>query len=102
MAAIAYADSFTGEPSCTGHQTRFESSTFPEMVLIPRGTICYKTMSLVGWAALLVCWFAWMYPFIFHAPHNQKRPSITLAAPTRAGLLLECLAIFIAFACRVP
>jgi len=55
---------------------------------------------IVAWLALLLCWFAWAYPFIFRAPHNQKRPSITLTAPTRAGLLLECLAIFIAFAFR--
>jgi protein-S-isoprenylcysteine O-methyltransferase Ste14 len=47
---------------------------------------------------LLACWLAWAYPFIFRAPHNQKRPSITLTGPTRAGLLLECLGIFIAFA----
>jgi protein-S-isoprenylcysteine O-methyltransferase Ste14 len=54
------------------------------------------------WAALLVSWAAWFYPFVFRAPHNQKRPSITVAAPTRAGLLLECAAILIAFFCRVP
>src|SRR3954452_4269324 len=59
-------------------------------------------MLLISWVALMVCWFAWLYPFIFRAPHNQKRPSITLAGPTRAGLFLECLAIFIAFACRMP
>src|SRR5438874_1550211 len=53
-------------------------------------------------ALLVACWFAWLYPFVFRAPHNQKRPSITLAAPTRAGLLLECSAIFIAFLCRMP
>ena len=56
----------------------------------------------IAWVALMVCWFAWLYPFLFRAPHNQKRPSITLAAPTRAGLLLECIAILIAFACRLP
>ena len=42
------------------------------------------------------------YPFIFRAPHNQKRPSITAIGPTRAGLFLESLAIFIAFVCRLP
>lgn len=50
----------------------------------------------------MVSWFAWGYPFLFRAPHVQKRPSITLIAPTRAGLLLEGIAIFIAFACRLP
>jgi len=59
-------------------------------------------MLLIAWVVLTACWFAWLYPFVFRAPHNQKRPSITLAAPTRAGLLLECSAIFIAFAFRMP
>jgi protein-S-isoprenylcysteine O-methyltransferase Ste14 len=59
-------------------------------------------MLLFAWVALMVCWFAWLYPFLFRAPHHQKRPSITLAAPTRAGLALECLAIFLAFAFRLP
>lgn len=59
-------------------------------------------MLLIGWIALMASWFAWLYPFVFRAPHNQKRPSITLATPTRAGLLLECIAIFMAFVCRLP
>ena len=59
-------------------------------------------MLLIGWVVLMVSWFAWAYPFLFRAPHNQKRPSITALGPTRAGLFLECLAIFIAFACRLP
>ena len=58
-------------------------------------------MTLIGWVALAVFWFAWGYPYLLRAPHNQRRPSITLSGPTRAGLLLECLAIFIAFACRL-
>lgn len=59
-------------------------------------------MVLICWAVLMVCWFAWAYPFIFRAPHNQKRESVILVGPTRAGLLLEGIAIFIAFACRLP
>ena len=55
-----------------------------------------------GWAVLLTSWCVWWYPFLFRAPHNQKRSSITLAGPTRAGLFLECSAILIAFAFRVP
>jgi protein-S-isoprenylcysteine O-methyltransferase Ste14 len=55
----------------------------------------------VGWAVLIASWIAWGYPFVFLAPHVQRRPSITRAGPTRAGLLLECAAIFVAFACRV-
>jgi protein-S-isoprenylcysteine O-methyltransferase Ste14 len=56
--------------------------------------------AIAGWAVLMSAWLAWAYPFIFLAPHVQKRPSITLAGPTRAGLVLECLGIFVAFACR--
>jgi len=54
------------------------------------------------WIFLVVCWSAWFYPFLFRAPHKQKRPSITLAGPTRTGLLLECLGIAIAFTMRIP
>ena len=59
-------------------------------------------MVFLSWVVLMVSWFAWGYPFLFRAPHNQKRASITAAGPTRAGLFLEALAIFIAFACRMP
>jgi protein-S-isoprenylcysteine O-methyltransferase Ste14 len=55
-----------------------------------------------GWICLTMCWLAWAYPFIFRAPHIQKRPSITVTGPTRVGLFLECLAILIAFAGRMP
>jgi len=48
-------------------------------------------------AVLGVSWVAWMYPFLFRAPHNQKRASITRKGATSAGLLLESAAIFIAF-----
>ncbi len=54
------------------------------------------------WILSLVSWAVWWYPFFFLAPHNQKRASITATGPTRAGLFLECLAIFIAFFCRLP
>lgn len=59
-------------------------------------------MLFVGWVALMVSWFSWAYPFLFRAPHNQKRPSVTAVGPTRAGLFLESVAIFIAFVCRLP
>ncbi len=59
-------------------------------------------MLLLGWLVLAVSWCAWAYPFIFLAPHNQKRPSITAIGPTRLGLFLESLAIFLAFAFRMP
>ena len=59
-------------------------------------------MLLLGWLVLAVSWCVWAYPFIFLAPHNQKRPSITAIGPTRVGLFLESLAIFLAFAFRMP
>jgi protein-S-isoprenylcysteine O-methyltransferase Ste14 len=55
-----------------------------------------------GRIVLGVCWLAWAWPYAFRAPHYQKRPSITAMAPTAAGLLLEVLAIAIAFAFRLP
>jgi len=58
-------------------------------------------MLLTGWIVHVVCWLVWAYPFIFRAPHNQKRPSITAIAPTRVGLFLESLGIFLAFAAGV-
>ncbi len=51
---------------------------------------------------LVACWAVWGYPFVFRAPHNQKRPSVTRLLPTRIGLLLECAAIFLAFDLRAP
>lgn len=59
-------------------------------------------MLVLGWAVLAVCWCVWTYPFIFRAPHNQRRPSITAIGPTRAGLLMESLAICMAFVFRRP
>jgi protein-S-isoprenylcysteine O-methyltransferase Ste14 len=59
-------------------------------------------MRQLAYAELIVFWFAWAYPFIFRAPHVQKRESITVAGPTRIGLLLECIAIALAFIFRMP
>ena len=44
----------------------------------------------------------WWYPFLFRAPHWQKRGSVTAVWPTRIGLLLECAAFLVAFCFRVP
>ena len=57
---------------------------------------------MVALVELAACWLAWWYPFVFRAPHVQKRPSITLATPTRIGLLLESAAIGMAFVFRLP
>jgi protein-S-isoprenylcysteine O-methyltransferase Ste14 len=51
---------------------------------------------------ILLCWILWAYPYIFRAPHGQKRASITAAWPTRVGLLLQCTAILLAFLFRSP
>ena len=59
-------------------------------------------MLSLRWILSAASWAVWWYPFFFMAPHNQKRPSRTVIGPTRAGLFLECLAIFIAFFCRTP
>jgi len=59
-------------------------------------------MWVISWSVLVTCWFAWMYPFLFRAPHRHDRESITEAAPTRIGLLLESAAIFMAFVFRLP
>jgi protein-S-isoprenylcysteine O-methyltransferase Ste14 len=49
---------------------------------------------------LAAAWAVWFYPFIFRAPHGQKREHITVAGPTRLGLLLECTGIAVAFVSR--
>jgi protein-S-isoprenylcysteine O-methyltransferase Ste14 len=59
-------------------------------------------MRLVPWVELVVCWAAWAYPFIFRAPHHQKRASVTVSMPTWIGLFLECSGIFAAFLFRFP
>jgi protein-S-isoprenylcysteine O-methyltransferase Ste14 len=59
-------------------------------------------MWVISWSLVAVAWFAWLYPLLFRAPHKQDRPSVTLAGPTRAGLLLQGLAIMVAFVFRMP
>ena len=59
-------------------------------------------MILLTWIELLLLWAVWFYPFLLRAPHNQKRASITVSGPTRAGLLLECAAIALALNFRLP
>jgi protein-S-isoprenylcysteine O-methyltransferase Ste14 len=53
-------------------------------------------MELFTRILLAICWFAWLYPFLFLAPHNQQRSSITRKGATLAGLLLETTAIGLA------
>jgi protein-S-isoprenylcysteine O-methyltransferase Ste14 len=53
-------------------------------------------------AELILCWAGFFYPFLFRAPHWQKRPSVVAAGPSRAGILAETLAVFLAFFFRPP
>jgi protein-S-isoprenylcysteine O-methyltransferase Ste14 len=55
-----------------------------------------STAEIVARVLLVACWIAWLYPFIFLAPHNQKRSSITRKRATFAGLFLESMAICVA------
>jgi protein-S-isoprenylcysteine O-methyltransferase Ste14 len=57
-----------------------------------------STAEVVARVLLVACWIAWLYPFLFLAPHDQKRPSITRKGATFAGLLLESVAICVAMA----
>lgn len=60
------------------------------------------TPQAVSWIVLSASWIAWAYPFVFRAPHVQKRESITVTGPTRVGILLEAGAVFLAFFRTVP
>jgi protein-S-isoprenylcysteine O-methyltransferase Ste14 len=51
---------------------------------------------------LAACWLAWAYPFVFRAPHFQKRDSITVSGPTLAGLFFEILSFLLAYWLRFP
>jgi protein-S-isoprenylcysteine O-methyltransferase Ste14 len=51
-----------------------------------------------GRILLAGAWIVWMYPFVFRAPHNQKRPSTTRKGATTVGLLLETAGICLAYA----
>lgn len=59
-------------------------------------------MRTIAELEILVCWIVWWYPPLFRAPHWQKRPSITAAAPSLSGLLLESLAYAVALLWRIP
>jgi protein-S-isoprenylcysteine O-methyltransferase Ste14 len=59
-------------------------------------------MRFAACVEILVCWVAWWYPFLFRAPHFQRRPSITAAVPSRIGLALETAALILAAVFHVP
>jgi len=53
-------------------------------------------------AELVVLWAAWFLPFALYTPRRPRRASVTVSGPTYAGLLLECLSVFLAFWLRLP
>lgn len=59
-------------------------------------------MRFAACAEILACWIVWWYPFLFRAPHFQRRPSITAAIPSRIGLALETAALIMAAVFHVP
>lgn len=58
--------------------------------------------SLLARIELWACWIAWAFPFIFRAPHFQRRQSVTVRGPTRLGVLLQAAAFVLAFAGAGP
>ena len=59
-------------------------------------------MRFAALGELAVCWLVWWYPFIFRAPHRQKRESIARPGATSLGLLMETAAFAVAFFFRLP
>ena len=59
-------------------------------------------MTPILWIEWLVFWAAWAYPFMFRAPHKQKRKSVTARGATLVGLALELAAYSIAFTFYFP
>jgi protein-S-isoprenylcysteine O-methyltransferase Ste14 len=57
-------------------------------------------MAMLAWVVLSASWVGFFCPFLFRAPHWQKRPSIVAAGPSRLGLLLETIGIGMAWAFR--
>ena len=52
--------------------------------------------------ALVLAWIVWFYPFIFRAPHFQKRSSVTAKGRTALGITLEAAGIFAAYLLHFP
>ena len=68
----------------------------------PITPVLLEQMTPLLWLALLIFWTAWWYPFLFRAPHWQKRESVIVRGPTMIGLALETAAFFIAFIFHFP
>jgi protein-S-isoprenylcysteine O-methyltransferase Ste14 len=52
---------------------------------------------------LVAFWLVWAFPYVFRAPHHQKRQSITASRPTLIGLFFEVAGVAMAFSLhRLP
>jgi len=47
----------------------------------------------------VLCWVGFFFPFVFRAPHWQKRDSVVASGATGLGILFEAAAICIAWYC---
>jgi protein-S-isoprenylcysteine O-methyltransferase Ste14 len=59
-------------------------------------------MHAIAQTELVAIWVLWAWPYLFRAPKVQKRPSITAAGPSRAGLLLEAAGFLCVWWFRAP
>jgi isoprenylcysteine carboxyl methyltransferase (ICMT) family protein YpbQ len=58
-----------------------------------------KTLAMV---ATVLCWIGFFYPFVFRAPHWQKRGSVVASGSTAIGILFETAAVLTAWTFRAP
>lgn len=59
-------------------------------------------MHTIAQIALFGIWVLWAWPYFFRAPKVQTRKSITVAVPSRVGLLLQALGLFAVWWFRAP
>jgi protein-S-isoprenylcysteine O-methyltransferase Ste14 len=59
-------------------------------------------MRAVAAIEILLCWVVWWYPFLFLAPHHQRRASITVAGPSLIGVFLQTAAFALAAVFHFP
>ena len=59
-------------------------------------------MRILASIELTAIWVVWAFPYVFLAPKVQKRPSVTVAGPSRIGLLLQAIGFIFVWWFRVP
>jgi protein-S-isoprenylcysteine O-methyltransferase Ste14 len=57
---------------------------------------------MLAMAAALLCWVGFFFPFVFRAPHWQKRNSVVASGATGLGILFEAVAVCLAWGMRRP